>query len=247
VKRILVISAALAMLAVFSPRAEAAIQSFGFSRITANSSHNIYDSLELTVANSASDGSLSSSQIRFTFKNTLPNVADAGEVMGIYVDDVAGPNNLLGSISYSKTVPSIVGFVDFEQSPSPQAPFPGGMNLDPDFVISSPYSFENSPGGINGGESIGLVFNLTTGNTFNTVIAALNSGDLRFGLLVDDDNSQAAPPQNSYVNWTVDLSAPGGAPVPQVVLPEPASMAIWGLGSLFGAVAMYRRKQKAVA
>jgi hypothetical protein len=84
--------------------------------------------------------------------------------------------------------------------------------------------------GVNPGETLGVVLQLNNGNNYGDVLTALADSSLRVGLHVQ---AFAGGGSESFVN------NPGGGTPPAV--PEPSTLAIFGLGALFAGRRMRRR------
>jgi hypothetical protein len=243
VRRQIGITCVVAVIACWASAAEAAV-TFGFTRISANSPQNIFSQLSVEVE--AGPSNFGQDQIDFTFYNATGG--QASSITDIFFDD-QGPGYSLFQPS-SPSVLQNVSKTNFGTPENVPNNLPYATNISPAFVTSSvpislsagsepemPHAFALAAG-MNPGESVTVRIGLATGKTLADVLAALQSGDLRIGLFAQ--GLPGSTPNDSYVNWTV----PDEVPVGQIVLPEPASMAIWGLGSILGSVMIYRRKRK---
>ena len=112
---------------------------------------------------------------------------------------------------------------------------PGGNSISPQF--SSDIAINRTGGaanGINPGEFAGIKFTLTGGATYQSLITAMNAGDLRLGVHVQSIGALGG--SDSYIN--------GPSNVPTVV-PEPSAIISGLLGSgLMGLAALKRRKKQ---
>ena len=195
------ILAAWMMITGFS--ATAAAESFSFACISSGSAANCATGatqLRVDVLN------FSANQTLFQFYNTG---AGNSSITDIYFDD----GTLLG-IAQVNNGPSGSG-VSFSPPATP-GNLPGGRNADPDFVTTAGFSADSDPpvssNGVNPGETLGILFNLQSGQSFSSVINALTlagaPGGLRIGLHVQSfsDGSSA-----SFINNINAVS-----PVPEI-------------------------------
>lgn len=145
-------------------------------------------------------GPSSAGQVLFRFFNTGPL---ASVITGVYFDN--------GSLS---ALGSLIGMdgVKFSPKGSP-TDLPGGNSLSPPFNATFWATADQPPSknGVGPDEALGVLFTLGAGRTWDDVIEALGSGDLRIGIHV-----QAFPEgySESFVN--------GG------VVPEPAAILLVG-------------------
>lgn len=141
--------------------------------------------------------------VDFTFYN---NSLISSSVARIYFDDE-----------------SLLSFYDITESPGttfsqPATPgnLPAGNTLDPSFVTTDEFCFKGGPpaphNGINPGEQLTVIFNIDHG-TFSDVLGALDTGSLRIGAHV--------------------IALPDGSSESTVTVPEPATVCLLGLGTLF--------------
>jgi MYXO-CTERM domain-containing protein len=165
---------------------------------------------QLTMDVSAGPGL---NQVSFTFNNAGPA---AMSITDVYFDD----GTLLG-------IASIFNGTGVSFSPGTTPPnLPGGNLLTPAFQTTSGFSADSNPpiqpNGVNPGETLTIVFDLLSGQTFADTIAALNStGDhLRVGLHVQ---GFAGGGSEGFVNQ----------------VPAPGAFGLLGLGGL---VALRRRR-----
>ena len=154
--------------------------------------------------------------VNFTFYNYS---SIQSSVARIYFDD--------GSLIGISEITNSQGYTMFNTSVSP-GNLPAGNLLDPPFVADREFTIgsQNPPPwkGVNDGdpanEWVTVQFNLINGGDLNGVIAELNSGTLRVGLHVID------------VAGAYSESA--------ILIPEPTTIALLGLGALF----LLRRKRR---
>ena len=148
--------------------------------------------------------------VNFTFynKSTIQS-----SIADIYFDD----GSLLGISTITNNVP----YTEFGTAVTPRN-LPGGNLLVPPFVADREFSIgaeEPSPQkGVNDGdpanEWVTVKFNLINGGDLEDVIAELNTGVLRVGLHI------------------IDLPGGGGYSESAILVPEPATIVLLGLGAL---------------
>jgi hypothetical protein len=173
-------------------------------------------------------------QVLFTFFNTGPANSS---ITGIYFDD----GSLLG-ISEVYDNPPATSFARDGKEPKPEN-LPGGNPIGFD-TTEGFYSVDSDPpvqpSGVNPGESLGILFNLETGATFDNVVnnELIDPEVLRIGIHVQGMGSDSNGSE-SFVN---NPTSGGGL----LVIPEPTTVALMGLGILgiFGVVIRQRRKVK---
>ena len=160
-----------------------------FHRITNNCPTDYSSNFEMEVSED------SEGVVRFTFNNIG---SDDSFIMGVYFDDGA----LLNSISEIDDNPSAV---DFELITNP-SDLPGGGNIDPPFVTTGEYKAKKvGSAGVDSGESLGILFELSTGNTFADVINDLNIATIRVGIHVGG----LGPDGNCSDSFVNTIPAPG--------------------------------------
>jgi hypothetical protein len=154
--------------------------------------------------------------VDLTFYN---GAAVQSTISGVFFDD----GSLLGIDSITNS-PTYTSF----SAPRTMGVFPSGHQLDPPFVTEKEFnSGANNPPpwkGINDGDLVNewviVTFELTSGGMLADVIAELNSGALRIGIHITnlaDGSSESA-----------------------ILVPEPATMGLLGLGGLL----LLRRRKR---
>jgi hypothetical protein len=154
--------------------------------------------------------------VDLTFRN---GAAVQSSISGIFFDD----GSLLGIDSITNN-PTYTSF----SAPRTKGTFPGGQELDPPFVTDKEFNTgaNNPPAwkGVNEGDLVNewviVSFELTPGGTLDDVLAELNSGALRIGIHIGnlaDGSSESA-----------------------ILVPEPATMGLLGLGGLL----LLRRRRR---
>lgn len=144
---------------------------FGFSRITNNSTVDVAGQFSVEVSPYGTD------KVLFTFRNTAVAEHDAnGSIHAVYFEDgsIISPLEVVYGESYTnKEQVEFVPLTDSEKA------LPGGTLLDPDFMTTAGYmaKFDTGDGKVDVGESLAVAFMLATEDTsFSDVIAAINKG-----------------------------------------------------------------------
>ncbi len=195
-KRISIVSIIVSFMLINTMSAKADIYTYNFDKITNNSYLDLGDQLRVVLTDSGKD------QILFTFYN---DIGIKSSICDIYFDDNSGYLNSLESIINGTGV-------SFD-SPARPKNLPGGRpySFKSDFSVDSDRPVSHN--GINSStESLGLLFNLTSGNSYSDVINALAKECLRIGLHIqaigycDKSDSYINDPGNQNV-----VPVPGAA------------------------------------
>jgi len=210
---------------------------YSFQNITNNGGPDVAGQLKAEVIDIGTNGGTTPYQVAFKFTNSGPT---ASSITDIFFAD----GTLLGMAS----VPTTAG-VSFSQYASP-GNLPGGNTLSPAFVTSAGFSADSDPpaqpNGVNPGEELTIIFNLINGQTYADTIKALNNpagykdekgvdrDGLRIGLHI-----QGLPQgqSDSYVNIPNDDED-------ITEIPEPASLALAGIGIAGMAGYGWRRRRR---
>jgi hypothetical protein len=185
---------------------------YGFNNITANNTTNAATGeaqlfLDITDAGMTDAGV---AQVLFKFSNSLIP-GDLSSITQIYFDDDSG---LLKGIS--ELVAS--NGVDYFE-PAKIGQLPGGNSLDPRFRgdFSVEPNAPTAPNGINPGEWLGIYFDVNNGGTFDQIVAALESSQLRVGFHVQAFENGGS---EAFVNNLTKFITPPVAP-PTTLAPAP--------------------------
>jgi hypothetical protein len=183
---------------------------YGFSNITSNNTTNAATGeaqlfLDITDAGMTDAGV---AQILFKFSNSLIP-GDASSITQIYFDDDSG---------FLKGISELVASsgVDYFE-PAKIGQLPGGNSLDPRFRgdFSVEPNAPTAPNGINPGEWLGIYFNVS--GTFDQVVAALESSQLRVGFHVQAFENGGS---EAFVNnLTKFITPPTTLPAPPPTVP----------------------------
>ncbi len=206
----------LALLTGLTVSAHAITLSFG--AITANDIGDVAIG-EAQLAVEVTEFTTNPAQILFTFTN---NGLAASSITDVYFDD----GTLLGIAQLIDADDGVGGDlgVDFSQGASP-GNLPGGNNAAPPFVTTASFLADSDaptqPSGVNPNESLGVVFDLEGGGTFNDIVDELNDGRLRIGIRVQGFASGGS---ESFI------SPPPGGTGGAAPLPEPGTWFLMGTG-----------------
>jgi hypothetical protein len=208
--------------------------SVNFFKLTNNNLEDLSGQLGVTIFGAADNpfGSvpLGANDILMVLTN---NVGIPSNVTEFYVDD----GTTLSGLTVFNSLSGLTNFVGGSVNPGN---LPGGNTAIPPFVADGSLSADTAPGptanGVNAAvDAVGFRYGTAAG--IPSVVAALTDGSLRLGLHVRSIG--AAGGSDSYVN----VPPPEGGPVPDDV-PEPGTIAIWGLlGTLGAALSFGRRRQ----
>ncbi len=159
-------------------------------------------------------------QIMFVFSNQGP---DQSVISEIYFDNDSP--ELLSFDSFNEI--DVVDIIDYNVGADPSN-LPGGQTIS----FTADDSFEPSKpqpkNGINVGESLGIVFTLGTGETFDSIIEALCNDEIVVGI--------------HSIGFANDGSESFVTKIPPVSVPEPSTISLMLLGLLSIAFARKRKK-----
>lgn len=175
----------------------AAAVTYGFYGITNNDPSNVViGEAQFSVAVDA----IGTTQVVFDFFNAGPY---ASSITQIYFDGTTG----FFDQNYDPSMINNGPGVSFSWGAAPPN-LPGGNSISPAFNAVFSAESNNPPpaNGVNPGETVGLVFDLSAGKTYNDIIAALNAASLRIGLHVQAMGTSNG--SESFVNIPV-VPAPG--------------------------------------
>ncbi len=189
--------------------ASAATSTYSFARVSPfNASQNPAAQFGLSITDP------SSTQVAFTFTN---NVGIASSISEIYFDSA---QVFLGAAALTQTG------TNFAAGGANPGNLPGGNNLSPAFNAVSIYSADATGNPSNGNDqasdSLVMTFTLAQGQTYNSIISAINSGAMRIGIHVRAIGSNGQ--SDAFVN----------------IVPTPAAASVLGMA---GIVATRRRRR----
>ncbi|MHC4298053.1 MAG: hypothetical protein ACYS7Y_12190 [Planctomycetota bacterium] len=175
--------------------AEARADLYGFYNISANSAVDAaIGEAQLFVDVTDPGGG----QALFTFINTGP---EASSITDTYFDDGA----LLGIASIDNSDPGVM----FSQFAKPKN-LPAANNVSPPFETTEGFSFDSDPpvqpNGVNPGETLGLLFDLQSGQGYADLLGQLGDASLRIGIRVQ---GFACGGSEAFVNNVIPVPVPG--------------------------------------
>ena len=190
---------------------------FNFNNITNNSAVNESTGerqLLVDVTDSSGQENLASNNVLFKFSNVGPF---ASSMTQIYFDN----STVLKSMG---TIADSGAGVDFAASTKGGMNLPGGntVNFSPDFKIQS--TGPVSQNGVNPGEWVSVLFNLSPSKTLKDVFNDLRSGSLRVGMHVQafsDGGSESFVNNNTPVVATTPPPVVTTTPPPVVTITPP--------------------------
>lgn len=209
---------AVAALLASASSAEAAV-SYSFTGVSNNNATNTsIGEANLSMLVSDNGGGF----VRFDFFNSGP---EASSITDVYFDDAVDPSLFVTPIH---EIINSSG-VSFSEGASPRD-LPSGGDFDATRGLTADSDTPMlTANGVNPGETLGVVLQLDNGHSYGDVLTALSDESLRVGLHVQ---AFANGGSESFIN------TPGGSPP---AVPEPSTLAIFGLGALFAGRRMRRR------
>ena len=211
-------TSSLCIAAGFLASSPAQALQFNFNNITHDNAVNKLTGerqLLVDVTDSSGKENLASNNVLFKFSNVGPF---ASSITQIYFDN----STVLKSMG---TIADSGAGVDFEASTK------GGMNLPGGHTVNFLSDFKIQPtgpvsqNGVNPGEWVSVLFNLSPSKTLNDVFNDLKSGSLRVGMHVQafsDGGSEAFVNNNTSLVAPAPISTPVVAPISTpVVAPKP--------------------------
>ncbi len=213
---------------------------FGFETgINAGNSGSPYT---VTVSDKGVNATTGNNQVEFLFQ-VAPGSGSLS-IEGIYFQD----GTLL---TLQSSFVDVTGTVSFTAGSASPGNLPGGKSLTPKFVTHAGFLTDSDsptdPNGIGPGESLGVVFDLQSGKTYDDTIAALYAGGTPSNVW-NADGSDISGVSGLRIGIHVQNTPIGGSDSfindPPIDTPEPASLTLIGLGvaTLTGYGWRWRRK-----
>jgi hypothetical protein len=191
-------------------------------QITNNQSNNIGGQLFMDVAAVGND------KISFQFRNMGPT---SSSMTQIYWENTNQLLNGIVSNSITDSDISPASNVKFAVNTKKNLKLPGGFDAAYGIKADAPVE----PMGVNPGEWVQVIFNLTSLNNYGVVENMLMNQSLRVGVHV-----QAIDPSGKSDSFVATYVPPTIPPQPPVTVPAPAAMVLGSLG--MGLVGFLRRR-----
>jgi len=209
-KRFALLATSCLVLAILAPLSDAGLASINFNAITKHNANNAQtgkNQFSVDISDSAGAG-----KVVFKFKNTG---SVKSTITDIFFDDSPLHSTLLGlAPNPISTSASKVKF----SSGSAYANLPDATSATPGFAGTTAFSCTaDNPAlnkGINKGDWVSITFSLKSGKTWQDVVTDISRGALRLGVY-GQQIGDATPTNESFVS-----------------VPEPATIAVLGLGGL---------------
>lgn len=243
----LVLPALVALVTAFASPVQAAVHTFGFSRVSFNSEYNVYDQLRFTYDDAEEAPNDPYSVILRFYNDSLTAPNTPSSIIGVYLDDDAG--GLVSGLGINNFASPGVTFVTPAEDVNSDGPNnivdAWRVNFGP---VAKSAGVANPPSNIAKGVDSATEFlemELTLNGLKSEFLTAIENGSLRIGLNVAGflDDPLPNPPYlvDSYLN-----SRDEGPVAATAQIPEPATLAIWGLGlGIAGLVRLRRQKSAA--